>query len=333
MIDWSKIDNKIFLITGATGLVGKTLIQLLAERNKRENVNTRIIALGRDVNKFKERFADTDLTSNVSFVEHDVLNPLKLDEHVDFIIHMASNTHPRLYAADPIGTEMANIVGTYNLLEFASDNSDSRFLFTSSTDIYGDNKSGKGYFREEDCGYINCNSLRAGYIEGKRAGEALCNAFFEAKHVDFVIARLCRIFGPNMQLSDSRAISQFILNAARKEDIVLKSSGTQKFSYLYAGDVVSALLHIITNGVTGDAYNVADNSQVMSLRKLAETLADISGTKVIYGFQDELEAKGASSCQNVMLDGSKLKKLGWQPEYDIRTGLEHTVKFLGERLT
>lgn len=332
MIEWSKIDNKTFLITGATGLVGKTLIQTLLVRNERENVHTKIIALGRNKNKFIERFADIKLTSEVKFLEHNVCNPIKCDECVDYIIHMASNTHPRLYAVDPIGTEMTNIIGTYNLLELASCNRNCKFVLTSSGDIYGDNRSNKEYFEEEDCGYINCNSLRAGYIEGKRASEALCNAFFEAKQVDFVIARLCRIFGPNMQLSDSKAISQFLLNAVKREDIVLKSSGTQRFSYLYAGDVVNALLHIITNGVTGNAYNVADNAQVMSLKELAETLAEIGKTKVIYGIQDELEAKGASTFKNVMLDDAKLKKLGWQPEYDLRNGLEYTVNELRNRM-
>jgi Nucleoside-diphosphate-sugar epimerases len=326
-VDWTKLDNRTILISGSTGLVGKYMIMSLLERNRIYGVNTHIIAMGRNKNKFYRRFADCSGIESVEFLEHDVQIPLSYEGSIDYILHMASNTHPRLYASKPIETELANILGTMHLLELASTKPGCRFVFTSSTDIYGDNRSGKAFLEETDCGYIDCNTLRAGYIEGKRASEALCNAYREEKGVDFVIARFCRLYGPTMQRPDSRAISQFIDKAVRRENIVLTSRGTQTFSHLYVSDAVTALLRIMTCGETGNAYNVADRDQVPALRELAQKLADIAGTKVVFDLPDELTSKGASSFQDVRLDPSKLYALGWRPAVTLDEGLRHTVEY------
>ena len=325
-IDWAKLDNRTILISGSTGLVGKYLILSLLARNRLFGLHTHIIALGRNRDKFYQRFADCSDVQSVEFLAHDVQLPLSYEGNIDYILHMASNTHPRLYASKPIETEMANILGTLHLLNLASTKPGCRFVFTSSTDIYGHNRSGKAYLEETDCGYIDCNTLRAGYIEGKRASEALCNAYREEKGVDFVIARLCRLYGPTMQRADSRAISQFIEKAAHCENIVLTSEGTQTFSHLYVYDAVTALLRIMTDGKSGNAYNVADKNQVPSLRELAQKLADIAGTKVVFDLPDALVTKGASTFQDVRLDSSKLCALGWRPAVSLEEGLRHTVE-------
>lgn len=324
-IDWAKIDNKVVMITGATGLVGKFLIQVLLQRNKEKDLHTKVIAVSRKRKKFQERFSDYIEDKCLELFEYDVQQPCNYNGKLDLIIHMASNTHPRIYATDPIGTEMTNILGTYYLLQRALYNKGCRFVFVSSGDVYGDNLSTKEYLSEKDCGYIDCNTLRAGYIEGKRASEALCNAFKEANNVDFVIARLCRIYGPTMQLDDSKAISQFIKNAILGENIVLKSKGQQTFSYLYIYDVVTALLTIISKGESGNAYNVADNNQCISLRDLASILAIIGKTMVVYDIPDNLESKGASTFQNVRLDATKLYSLGWRSMVNMEEGLKNTV--------
>lgn len=324
-IDWSKLDNKTIMITGATGLIGKYLIQVLMQRNINKSINTKVIAVGRSKENFEKRFKGIVGMENVSFFEHDVQKPCAYDKPLDFVIHMASNTHPRLYASDPIGTEMINIFGTYYLLELIAKNPGCRFMFTSSGDIYGDNRSGKEYLEETDCGYIDCNTLRAGYIEGKRASEALCNAYRETKGVDFVISRLCRVFGPTMNLEESKAISQFILKAVANEDIVLKSTGTQTFSYLYIFDAVAALLFVMTKGKTGEAYNIADNKNVLSLKELADILAEIGKSRVVFELPDEFEMKGASTFQDVKLDAKKLYNLGWKSKVEVKDGLKWTV--------
>lgn len=330
-IDWSKLDNKTFLISGATGQIGCYLVKVLLERSRRKGLNTRIDVLGRSRKKFDQLFNGYDKKS-ITLVEQDVRHVLEYEKKVDYVIHLASNTHPRIYATDPIGTVMINILGTYNLLEFAAKNQCKKFLLASSGDIYGDNIYGKELLTEKDCGYIDCNTLRAGYIEGKRASEALCNAYKESKGVDYIIARLCRIYGPTISIEDSKAIAQFLKQASKNEDIVLKSDGSQIFSYLYIFDAVSALLTVLSNGKNGEAYNIADNKQYLSLKQLAETLAEIAETRVVYNKPDNVEVKGASNFSDVRLDASKLYELGWKPKVSYAEGLRYTVECLRERM-
>ena len=139
--------------------------------------------------------------------------------------------------------------------------------------------------------------------------------------------------GPTMQLTDSKAISQFIVKAINGEDIILKSEGKQTFSYLYIYDIVSALLYVLTKGESGSAYNIADKDQTPSLRELAQKLADVAGSRVIFDLPDELETKGASTFQDVRLDPSKLCALGWQPAVTMDEGLPHTVEHFRSALT
>lgn len=334
-VNCSRFDGKRFFITGATGLVGKFIVAALLCHNEINNADIDITVVGRDQKKFQQRFWDVqelypNAFRNVRFIMHDFNEPYLEEIQADYVLHLASNTHPRSYATDPIGTEMANIFGTYYLLH-AMKNSGGRFFLASSGDVYGDNRSEKKMIDEDDCGYINCNTLRAGYIEGKRASEALCQAFKEKYGMDFVTGRLCRIYGITMQTEDSKAITQFIKKALSGEDIVLKSAGLQTFSYLSVYDVATAIFTILLDGCNGEAYNVADRDHYCSLNELAETIAGIAGVQVTHDIPDEIEQKGASTFQSVILNSEKLEALGWKAEYGIQAGIQNTLEALKSR--
>ena len=173
-LSWEKLSNKSILITGASGLIGSFLIDVLMEKNQ-QGLNCKIYALGRNLDKAKNRFKMYWASPLFEFVSHDINEPLELDDadQVDFVVHLASNTHPVAYATDPIGTVTANIIGTSNLLKFAVKHHAERFAFASSNEIYGENRGDVEFFDETYCGYIDSNTLRAGYPESKRCGEAL----------------------------------------------------------------------------------------------------------------------------------------------------------------
>lgn len=329
-LPWDKLKNKSLMISGATGLIGSFLIDVILEKNYQDDLNCTVYALGRDEEKAKKRFYKFKEDSHFVFIPYDVKYPLVRDDldAVDYVLHLASNTHPLLYATDPIGTITTNLIGVQNLLDFAVKHHTTRFLFASSNEIYGENRGDVELFKEDYCGYIDCNSLRAAYPESKRCGEALCQAYKAQKGLDTVIARLTRSYGPTMLMSDTKAVSQFIKNGIAGEDIVLKSKGTQYYSYTYVADAVSGLLTVLLSGKSGEAYNIAEENNDIMLKDLAEIIAEINGKKVVYEMPDEVESAGYSKATKARLDGSKLKALGWSPKYDIKPGIERTIEIL-----
>ena len=328
-LDWNKLKDKAFLITGATGLIGKYLIDLIMYKNYTENLNCKIIALGRNESKAKERFANCYDSSLFKFYESDINKEIVIDEEkIDYILHAASSTHPLQYSNYPISTITANVIGTKNILDLAVKTNTSRVVFASSVEIYGENRGDVDAFDESYLGYINCNTLRAGYPESKRTGEALCQAYIKEKDLDIVIPRLSRIFGPTILSTDSKALSQFINKAVNDEDIVLKSEGTQFFSYTYVADAVSAILCILFNGENGEAYNVSDSSYDITLRDLAHAIAKQVGREVIFDLPSEEERKGYSTATKAIMNSSKLKDLGWNVTKTLDEALNRTINIL-----
>ncbi len=328
-IDWEKLKDKTFLITGATGLIGKFLIDVIMYKNDTDNLNCKIIALGRNESKAKERFANCFNSNLFKFYETDINETITIEEEkLDYILHAASSTHPLQYSNYPISTITANVIGTKNILDLAVKTNASRVLFASSVEIYGENRGDVEAFDESYLGYINCNTLRAGYPESKRTGEALCQAYIKEKGLDIVIPRLSRIFGPTILSTDSKALSQFINKAVNDEDIVLKSEGNQYFSYTYVGDAVTALLYTLFYGINGEAYNVSDDSYDITLKDLASTIAKQVGKEVIFDLPTEEERKGYSTATKAIMVSDKIKKLGWTVEESLDKTLNTTINIL-----
>ncbi len=329
-LPWKKLQDKSIMISGATGLIGSFLIDVILEKDLSSDLNCTVYALGRNEQKARERFSKYSEDEHFVFIPYDVKKPFVCNDlvTVDYVLHLASNTHPLQYSTDPIGTITTNIVGLQNMLNFAVAHHATRFAFASSNEIYGENRGDVEFFDEKYCGYINSNTMRAGYPESKRCGEALCQAYKAQKGLDVVIPRLTRSYGPTMLMSDTKAISQFIKKGIAGENIVLKSAGTQIYSYLYVADSVSGLLTILLCGENGEAYNIAEEHSDIMLKDLASVIAGISGKEVVYEIPDAIEAAGYSTATKARIDGHKLQALGWRPRYDIKTGIERTIAIL-----
>ncbi len=300
-----RLFGKTFVITGARGMIARTMINALEKLNSTRNARIKIIGTTRET-----------------------YNPCLSEglpaETADFIIPLASNTHPLAYSQQPVETMLTNLLGAKHAMELAA-KCGARVVYPSTVEIYGNANSAEQIFSEGDTGQLTLATARACYTESKRAAEAMCQSYAAEHKVDVVIGRLCRIFGPTVRPSDSKASSQFLRCAVNKQDIVLKSEGQQLFSYLYVADAVNALLHLAANGDSGQAYNIASDECNVRLAEFAQLCADVAGKNVVFDLPSEAERKGYSIASTALLDSSLLRATGWRSRYDIREAINRTI--------
>lgn len=306
--DWDKLDGKTLLISGGTGFIGSAIIDVIKCRNECFFNDIKVISLSRHKQTDKK---------NITYLSMDVTKPLDISGNIDYILHLASNTHPAQYATDPVGTIETNVFGCSNLLRLAVEKNIKRFLLASSVEIYG--QCADYPVDESFCGYIDCNTVRAGYNESKRVSESLVQSYKSQYGIDSVIVRLARCFGKDETKKDTKAMAQFISCASNGENIVLKSKGNQRYSYCYYLDAVSAIIKVLLDGISGEAYNVSDDDEGMNLADIAEYIATFSGLKVVFDTENFVD--GVSKSTYALLDCTKLKELGWKPLFSLKEGI------------
>lgn len=317
-----EIYGKRFLVTGATGMLGVMLIDALMALP-----GVCVTAVGRSKERARKRLDAHFTNPCFRFVEQDACQPFGDDvPDVDYIIPLASNTHPLAYSQYPVETMEVNVFGAEHALRLAC-RCGAKVVYPSSVEVYGNALDDKP-FTENDNGRLNLSNARACYTESKRTAEALCQSYAAEKGVRVSIARLCRIFGPTMLRSDTKASSQFILKALAGDDIVLKSEGNQFFSYIYVAEAVRALLCILLRGADCEAYNVSSENTNVHLRDFAKQCAHWAGTQVVFDLPSETERKGYSIAVNAILDNTKLKGLGWTPVYTFADSIGRTLSMM-----
>lgn len=319
--DIQSFKGKSFLITGATGLIGVHLIDVLMALG-----NVKVYAVGRDKTKAFSRLGEYYNHPNFNFIEQDVCTPFSKSLKVDYVIPGASNTHPLAYSQYPVETIMTNIKGAEYALNLAQ-RCNATVLYLSTVEIYG-NAIGNETFTEDYTGKLNLSTSRSCYTESKRLCEAMCQSYISEYKLNIKIARLSRVFGPTMLESDSKASSQFIKNAINNENIILKSQGNQYFSYTYVSDVIAAMFQILLHGETGKPYNISNEYMNVHLKDFAQICAAYNKQEVIYELPTEIEKKGYSTAINAILDNTRLKNIGFTPRYTIEDAIRRTIEIL-----
>ena len=306
-LDFEYFRNKKVLVLGATGLIGSFLVDCLLYANATRNMKIQITAVGRSLARLQECFGSE--TAELFFLEKDV-SVLEDAIQADVIIHAASGAYPQAFRVFPVETMLANMLGTYRVMEAARRNPQCRVLYVSSGEV------------QEEVDHL---SVRACYPVSKKAGETLCLSYIQEYSADVVIVRPCHTFGPNATVKDNRATAQFISCAAKGEDIVLNSAGTQVRSFMYVADCVSGLLTVISCGAAGKVYSVSSD-KTCSIRQFAEKCADSVQRKVVNKEANEEEQAEASPIKGQILDNAGLKSLGWRPVYSIENGIAHSIR-------
>ena len=289
------------MITGASGLIGSFIADVLLQ------AGSCVFVAGRNKATLNERFPGANV------LQYDLANEIEFDESFDYIIHAAGYGHPAAFREDPVGVLLNSVNGTARMLNYAIAHDVKRFLYISSGEVYGS---------------INSTSFRACYPIGKQAGENLCASYFYKYGLDAVMARLCHTFGPGASEQDNRATAQFFRNAKNKEDIVLKSKGEQRRSYLYVADSVSAILTLLTTGKPGKSYDIASDDSIITIAELAESIAKVAGVKVVFDLPTDIEKQEQTPIKEQVMNGEALAKLGWKIRYNLTEGVVATLSII-----
>lgn len=328
--DWNEFQNAAVLVTGATGLIGSMVCRTLSRLSVLKQWNMTILALARNVEKAEETLADVTENGNILFLQQDVTERLHTEGPVDFIIHTASPTKSQFFVNQPVETLQSIITGTVNILELAKEKNSRSVVYLSSMEAYGQVTEEK-LLGEEQLGYINPVAPRSSYPEGKRAAEAFCAAYAKEYGIPVKIVRLAQTFGPGIPADDNRVFVQFYRSASAGEDIVMYTTGGSKHMYIDTMDAVSATLLLLTEGESGQVYNVANDDNYCSIKEMAELVIAVFGNGTNSLRIDTSKNTGQYPAEHKLkLDVSKLKALGWEAQYDMKQMYRRMIEDMQE---
>lgn len=328
-LDWSRFDGATVLITGASGFLPAYMVETLLKRNERSNGRpTRVLGLVRSLERAGRRFRAYAGRADLILVEHDVAeSPPNLGD-VDFIVHAASQASPRYYRTDPVGTILANSLGTEHMLQLAVRKRPKGFLFFSSGDVYGPYPA-RAPTAEKDYGPIDCLDVRSCYAESKRLGETLCVAFHAQHGVPAKIVRPFHTYGPGMKLDDGRVFADFVGDVIHRRPITLKSDGSATRAFCYLSDATAGFFTVLLAGVSGAAYNVGNDSAECRISELADLLVGLFADRRLSVNRKHRTADDPylpSLLERSCPDTSRVRGLGWIPTVGLSEGFCRTVR-------
>lgn len=329
-IPWERLKKKTIAVTGASGLIGRTLIDTLLEADQTYDLGCRVLAFVRNQKKAEELFGNE---KNLQIIVQDVMDPVPAEVCADFLVHAASITTSRVMVEQPVETIMTTVEGTHRMLEFASRCQMEGVVYLSSMEAYGMVTSEEGGLKEEDLGRIDLTNVRNGYAEGKRLAECLCASYAKEYGVHVRAARLAQTFGAGISKEENRVFAQFARSILNEEDIVLHTKGEKANCYCYLSDAVSAILLLLFCGEDGQSYNVANMETFCSIRGLAETFLKLDATgncRLRIEIPEDSASLGYAPDTILRLNSERLMQLGWKPEKNLEEMAERLLKSLGQ---
>lgn len=312
-IPWRQLKAKTILITGATGLIGSTLVSALLYADRQKNLGLTLLALVRNMEKAKEIFShQLQECTALKLVEGDIQDRLSITEKVDYIVHGASPTSSTFFVHYPAQTLQSILEGTLRVLDFTQTQRIQGALFLSTMEVYGYPPKGRKV-TEEAIGAFHPLSARNCYPIGKLACENLFCTYAQQYGIPTKVLRLTQTFGPGVGLEDRRVFAEFARCALKKKSIILKTKGETERSYLYTADAVTAILAVLLNGASGQIYTAANEETYCSIYEMAKLVGDMARIDVLINEQDTLQL-GYADTLYMNLDVGKLKQLGWRAE-------------------
>lgn len=311
-----QLDGKTILITGASGIVGTYFLECLHHLSAVQKMNLQVLAVMK--NEPPAHLLECLSLPNIRILRGDLADTefYPLLPEADFIVHAAGYGQPGAFLANPKATIQLNTTATIALLDKVK--KDGKFLFISSSEVYSGMRNPP--HKETEIGLTNTDHPRSCYIEGKRCGEAICNAYRSAG-VDAKAARLCLAYGPGTRPGDHRALNTFIEKALKVRHIRLLDAGKARRTYCYISDAVSIMWRILLEGKES-IYNVGGTSSV-TIAGLAQQIGAILNVPVALPENSET-LQGAP--EDVRLDLTKVEKeFGPLSYVSLQEGLKRTI--------
>ena len=329
-LDWEYLRGTRVLITGAAGFLAAYMAEALLYLNEADpTFGVQVIALVRDEDRARTRYAYYEGRDDLSFLVQDVCDPLKLDEPADIIIHAASHASPRFFGSRPVETLLPNVIGTQHLLEYSRANAVKRLLFFSSGEVYGEVDPARVPTPEDAYGRVDPAALRSCYAESKRMGETMCVAWHHEYGVSTRIVRPFHTYGPGMLLDDGRVFADFVANIVAGRDIVMRSAGTARRAFCYLADATLGFFTVLLGGEDGVPYNVGNEDAEVSIAQLADILVATFPERNLRVVREERAREVGyleSAISRNAPDTARLRGLGWAPFTTIEDGFSSTVR-------
>ena len=312
----NKFSDKKILITGGNGFLGKYFVKVFLEYNKFLKKPLKLVVLDLKIKK-NDKIND----SNVTYIEKDVSKNFSIKKKIDFIIHAAGIASPFYYRKKPIETLEVSIEGTKNCLDLARKYK-SKFIFFSSSEIYGDPDKKNIPTKEAYRGNVSTLGPRACYDESKRLGETLCYIYNNKYNLDINIIRPFNVYGPGMKQKDYRIFPNFISNILNNKKINIYGTGKQTRTYCYITDAIEGFIRVLCYGKKGEVYNIGNTDPEISVSQIFKVLNKIHNEKIHSKFIKHPKSYPSDEPQRRCPDLTKAKThLNYRPKVKLEDGL------------
>lgn len=305
--------RKRILVTGGAGFLGSHLCEKLL------NKGYDVICADNFFTGSRENILHLLDNPRFELLRHDVTFPLYVE--VDEIYNLACPASPIHYQFDPVQTTKTSVHGAINMLGLAK-RTKARILQASTSEVYGDPEVHPQ--QESYWGRVNPIGPRSCYDEGKRCAETLFFDYHRQHGIEIKVARIFNTYGPRMHPNDGRVVSNFIMQALRREPITLYGDGAQTRSFCYVDDLIEGLVRLMESPVALTGPVNLGNPNEFTIRELANEVIDLTASASALDFKPLPQDDPRQRKPDITLATTSL---GWTPKTQLREGLTHTIDY------
>jgi len=313
---------KNVLVTGGTGFLGSHLCKKLI------NNSYKVLCVDNNYTGSLTNVESIINHPNFRFIEHDIIEPLAINETVDEIYNLATPASPVHYQGKAaLFTIKTCVYGSINMLELAK-RYNAKILQTSTSEIYGEPLEHPQ--KESYRGNVNPIGVRACYDEGKRLAETIFFEYYRQNNVKIKIVRIFNTYGPNMNPKDGRVVSNFICQALHGDDVTIYGDGSQTRSFCYVDDLIEVIFRMMNSPDSFTGPMNIGNPHEFTVKELAEKILELTGSKSKITYKPLPQDDPAQRKPDIMLAE---KTLNWKPTVQLEEGLQRTIEYFKSVIT